>query len=304
MSGQERRDGLSGRERRDGVSGGIGFIGLGNIGAPMARRLLDRPDELVVMDVSAAATAPFAAAGAAVAATPAEVARTARVIGIVVQNEQQVRDVLDGPDGILSTAASGTVVAVHSTISAEGAVELAALAAGAGIDLVDAPISGGAMGAHEGTLAVMVGGTEEAVERARPMLDRYASLVVHAGPVGAGTHMKIARNLITFASYAAGGEAQRLAAAAGLDVALLGEVVRHSDRITGGPGAVMIRPIAEELDESDGLRPIFDHTLTLGAKDLDLAAEMGDELGIDTPFAELARRTLGAALGLEPYPDR
>jgi 3-hydroxyisobutyrate dehydrogenase len=286
------------------MSGGIGFIGLGNIGAPMARRLLDRPDELVVMDVSAAATAPFAAAGAAVAATPAEVAGTARVIGIVVQNEQQVRDVLDGPDGILSTAASGTVVAVHSTISAEGAVELAALAAGAGIDLVDAPISGGAMGAHEGTLAVMVGGTEEAVERARPMLDRYASLVVHAGPVGAGTHMKIARNLVTFASYAAGGEAQRLAAAAGLDVALLGEVVRHSDRITGGPGAVMIRPTAEELDESDGLRPIFDHTLTLGAKDLDLAAEMGDELGIDTPFAELARHTLGAALGLEPYPDR
>jgi hypothetical protein len=86
-------------------------------------------------------------------------------------------------------------------------------------------------------------------------------------------------------------------------VARLGEVVRHSDRITGGPGAVMIRPTAEEMDESDGLRPIFGHTLTLGAKDLDLAAEMGEELGVSTPFAELARRTLGASLGLEPYPE-
>lgn len=281
----------------------IGFIGLGNIGAPMARRLLDRPAELVVLDVAAAATAPFAAEGATVAATPAELAARARVISIVVRDEAQVADVLDGPDGLLAAATAGTVVAVHSTISAEGAVALADRAAAAGVDLVDAPISGGAMGAHEGTLAVMVGGSDDAVERARPVLERYASLVVHCGPVGQGTRMKIARNLITFASFAAVGEAQRLAQAAGLDVAALGDVVRHSDRVTGGAGAIMLRPDASVMADDDGLRPIFAHTAALGTKDLDLAAELGDGLDVDTPVAELARRLLAPALGLESYPE-
>lgn len=281
----------------------IGFIGLGNIGAPMARRLLDRPDELVVLDVAAAATAPFAAEGATVAATPAELAARARVISIVVRDEAQVAEVLDGPDGLLAGAAAGTVVAVHSTISAEGAVALAERASAAGVDLVDAPISGGAMGAHEGTLAVMVGGSDDAVERARPVLERYASLVVHCGPVGQGTRMKIARNLITFASFAAVGEAQRLAQAAGLDVAALGDVVRHSDRVTGGAGAIMLRPDASVMADDDGLRPIFAHTAALGTKDLDLAAELGDGLDVDTPVAELARRLLAPALGLESYPE-
>lgn len=281
----------------------VGFIGLGNIGAPMARRLLDGDVPLVVHDVVAAAVEPFVAEGAVAASTPAELARDATVISIVVQDEAQVRDVLVGPDGILAAASPGTVVAVHSTISAEGAAALADLAAGAGVELVDAPISGGAIGAHEGTLAVMVGGTEAAVERARPVLDRYATLVVHVGPVGSGTRMKIARNLITFASFAAVGEAQRLAAVAGLDVGQLGDVVRHSDRVTGGAGAIMLRPDAGEMEPDDGLRPIFGHTLTLGAKDLDLAAAMGAELGVDTPFAELARRLLASALGLEAYPE-
>lgn len=281
----------------------IGFIGLGNIGAPMARRLLDRPDELVVLDVAAAATAPFAAEGATVAATPAELAARARVISIVVRDEAQVADVLDGPDGLLAAATAGTVVAVHSTISAEGAVALAERASAAGVDLVDAPISGGAMGAHEGTLAVMVGGSDDVVERARPVLERYASLVVHCGPVGQGTRMKIARNLITFASFAAVGEAQRLAQAAGLDVAALGDVVRHSDRVTGGAGAIMLRPDASVMADDDGLRPIFAHTAALGTKDLELAAELGDGLNVDTPVAELARRLLAPALGLESYPE-
>ncbi|MCB1267127.1 MAG: NAD(P)-dependent oxidoreductase [Acidimicrobiia bacterium] len=269
----------------------------------MARRLLDRPDELVVLDVAAAATAPFAAEGATVAATPAELAARARVISIVVRDEAQVADVLDGPDGLLAAATAGTVVAVHSTISAEGAVALAERASAAGVDLVDAPISGGAMGAHEGTLAVMVGGSDDAVERARPVLERYASLVVHCGPVGQGTRMKIARNLITFASFAAVGEAQRLAQAAGLDVAALGDVVRHSDRVTGGAGAIMLRPDASVMADDDGLRPIFAHTAALGTKDLELAAELGDGLNVDTPVAELARRLLAPALGLESYPE-
>ncbi len=101
----------------------------------------------------------------------------------MVRDEDQVRDVLSGSDGLLSTATPGTVVAVHSTISADGAAALAAVAAEAGVELVDAPVSGGAMGAHEGTLAIMVGGSDAAVERCR---EPFASDGVVGGPLRPG----------------------------------------------------------------------------------------------------------------------
>jgi 3-hydroxyisobutyrate dehydrogenase len=279
----------------------VGFIGLGNIGAPMARRLAAWPGGLVVHDVFPAAMEKFTSRGATGAGSGAEVASQCAVICVMVQNETQVRDVLDGPEGILATALPGTVVVVHSTISAEAAVALAELAASADVELVDAPVSGGAGGAREGSLAVMVGGSDAAVARATPVLEQFAAMVQHMGPVGAGTRTKIARNLITFASYAVVGEAQRLAEAAGLDLGKLGDVVRHSDRVTGGPGAIMVRPTAAEMAQDDGLRPIFAHSETLGGKDLELAIRMGAELGVDTFFAQTALQALPAALGLAPY---
>ena len=279
----------------------VGFIGLGNIGSPMARRLKDWPGGLVVCDAFPAAMEPFTSRGVTGAVNGAEVAATSAVICVMVQNEAQVRDVLEGPEGILATALPGTVVVVHSTISAEAAVSLAELAATAGVELVDAPVSGGAGGAREGSLAVMVGGSDAAVARCTPVLEYFAAMVQHMGPIGAGTRTKIARNLITFASYAVVGEAQRLAEAAGLDLGKLGDVVRHSDRVTGGPGAIMVRPTAAEMDAEDGMRPLFAHSATLGGKDLELAIRMGEELGVDTFFAQAATQALPSALGLEPY---
>ena len=281
------------------MSGAVGFIGLGNIGAPMARRLLGWPGGLVVHDVVSAACEPFVEAGATMADTPAEVAAAAGVISVMVQTEDQVREVLEGPAGIGAGARPGTVVAVHSTISPEGAASLAEVAARHGIDLIDAAVSGGAMGAASGRLAFLVGGGAEAVERARPALELMGDLVERFGEVGAGTTAKITRNLITFASYAVAGEAQRLATAAGLDVGALGRVVRHSDAVTGGPGAIMVRPTAEVMADDDPLRPIFDHTLALGTKDLELATALGDQAGVPTPFARLAAQHLAAAIGLE-----
>ncbi|CAN5555308.1 NAD(P)-dependent oxidoreductase [soil metagenome] len=279
----------------------VGFIGLGNIGSPMARRLAPWPGGLVVHDVFPAAMEKFTSRGAIGAASGAEVASQCAVICVMVQNETQVREVLEGPDGILATALPGTVVAVHSTISAEAAVSLAELAAGAQVELVDAPVSGGAMGAHDGTMAIMVGGSDAAVARCTRVFEHLATMVQHMGPIGAGTRTKIARNLITFASFAVVGEAQRLAEAAGLDLGKLGDVVRHSDKITGGPGSIMIRPDAGEMDVEDGLRSIFNHTATLGGKDLELAIRMGEDLDVDVPMALIAAQALPAALGLEQY---
>ena len=136
------------------------------------------------------------------------------------------------------------------------------------------------------------------MERATPVLERFATMVQH---MGGRAPTKITRNLLTFA--AAVGEAQRLAEAAGLDLGKLGEVVRHSDKVTGGPGAIMIRPTATPMAEDDGLRPIFAHSAELGAKDLELARRMAAELGVAAPFAELAQRWLPSALGLVEPPE-
>ena len=280
----------------------LGFIGLGQIGAPMAKRWCDQPGGLSVFDVVDAATAPFAAAGAHVAISPAGVAERATVISLMVRDDAQVRSVVSGSDGILATASAGTVVIIHSTVEADTPAEIAALCAPHGVAVLDAPVSGGAMGAHEGTLALMVGGDAEAVALATPALERLGTLVAHLGPIGAGTRAKLARNLITFASYAAVGEASRLAEAAGVDLAKLGEVVRHSDRVTGGPGAIMLRGTAAPLPADDGLRPIFEHARGLGEKDLALAIGLGAELGVETPVAEQALNQLGTALGV-PHSD-
>ncbi len=277
---------------------GVGFIGLGQIGAPMATRLLAWPDGLTVFDVHAPATEAFAAKGAHVAASPAEVAARSSVISIMVRDDAQVTDVLTGADGILANAAPGTVVAVHSTVEADTPARLAELAAQHGVDLVDAPVSGGFMGAHAGTLALMVGGTDAAFAKVAEPFALLGTLVAHLGPIGAGTRAKLARNLITFASMAAVGEASRLAEATGVDLKKLGEVVRHSDQVTGGPGAVMLRPTAAPLDPSDGLHPIFTHTRELGEKDLHLALALASEHGLDLPMARFALDHLGAALGV------
>ena len=279
-------------------SPGLGFIGLGQIGKPMARRLTDWSGGLTVCDAVAATTESFARRGVAVAPTPAEVARHATVISIMVRDDTQVTDVLTGADGILGAAQAGTVVAVHSTIGPGTAERLAALAADHEVSVIDAPVSGGAMGAAAGTLAFMVGGTDAAIERVREPFALMGSLVAHVGPVGAGTRAKLARNLITFASFVAVGEALALAQAAGVDLARLGEVVRHSDGVTGGPGSIMLGQAAGPLAEHDGLHAVFSHTRDLGEKDLRLALGLGDELGVDLPAARLALDHLATALGV------
>lgn len=278
-----------------GAAAAVGFIGLGNIGGPMAKRLVDRPGGLHVFDVVAAATEPFADAGATVAGNVTAIAQACDVISVMVRDDVQVREVVGE---IAPAARPGTIVAIHSTISPETATDLAVEVASAGVEIVDAPVSGGAMGAATGELAAMVGGSDDAVERCRDVFGAWASLVAHMGPVGAGTRAKLARNLLHFVSFAAVGEALRIAEAGGVDLLALGTVVRHSDKVTGGPGAIMIRNTTDPIEPGDGLRPIFTHTRELGAKDLRHAIELATELRVATPLAEAAAPLLAAALGV------
>ncbi|MFI6366488.1 NAD(P)-dependent oxidoreductase [Nocardia sp. NPDC050630] len=276
----------------------VGFIGLGNMGAPMAKSLLSWPGGLTVCDMRPDAVAPLLEAGAAAAVSAAEIAEKAAVISVTVLDDAQVRAVVTGPDGVLRTAAPGTVVAVHSTISDRTAEELAGECGEYGVELVDAPISGGAVGAARGKLAVMVGGSDTAFERVRGPFGCFADLVVHAGPVGAGTRMKLARNLLHFIAFTAATEAQRLAEAADLDITVLGNVVRHSDAVTGGPGAIMLRDRTAPIEPHDFWLPILSHVRDLGEKDLSLALDLGARLGVELPLAELALDRLGPGLGV------
>lgn len=126
--------------------------------------------------------------------------------------------------------------------------------------------------------------------------------MIHAGEPGAGTRMKLARNMLTFVSYAAAAEAQRLAEACGLDLVALGKVVRHSDSFTGGAGAIMFRNTTAPMEPADPLRPLLEHTRGLGEKDLSLALALGEVVSVDLPLAQLALQRLAAGLGV-PHPD-
>ncbi|AHC27392.1 MULTISPECIES: NAD(P)-dependent oxidoreductase [Mycobacteriaceae] len=278
----------------------LGYIGLGNQGAPMAKRLADWPDGLIVFDVRTEAMTPLAELGAQLADSVAHVAK-ADVISVTVLNDAQVRDVVAE---LGEHAAPGTVIAIHSTIEPGTAPELAERLAAKGIHVVDAPVSGGAGAADKGELAVMVGASEEAYAAVKPVFKKWASLVVRAGEPGAGTRMKLARNMLTFIGFAASCEAMALAEASGIDLQKLGRVVRHSDAQSGGPGAIILRDDTRPLEPDHWLFDMFTHTRGLGEKDLSLALGLGEAVGVELPLAQVALQNLADGLGVPHTKER
>jgi 3-hydroxyisobutyrate dehydrogenase-like beta-hydroxyacid dehydrogenase len=261
----------------------------------MAKRLVDWPGGLIVFDVRPDATTSFADAGVQVADTVSDMA-AADIISVMVLNDDQVRDVVAE---IAPQAKRGTVIAIHSTIDHKTAVELAAELESNDVHVIDAPVSGGVDAVKTGELAVMVGADREVYERIKPPFKQWASMVVHAGEPGAGSRMKLARNMLTFTSFAAACEAMKLAERAGLDVQALGRVVRHTDALSGGTGAMMFRDdMSHPLAPDHFLYQPFLHTCALGEKDLSLALGLGREVGLDLPLAQIALQNLAEGLGV------
>jgi 3-hydroxyisobutyrate dehydrogenase len=173
----------------------VAFLGLGAIGAPMARHLVPPHTNLTVWNRSAARARDFAAGTSVrVAETPAEAARDADVVLTCLPTSGDVEALLDGPDGLLASLAAGAVLVDCTSGDPATSRRIAARLAERGVAFLDAPVSGGTSGARQGTLTVMVGGDAAVLERVRPVLERFGRKIVHCGPIGAGDALKAVNN--------------------------------------------------------------------------------------------------------------
>jgi 2-hydroxy-3-oxopropionate reductase len=205
----------------------IGFIGLGLMGRPMAKNLLKAGHRLIVNSRSQGPVDDLVASGAARGATPADVARAATCIITMVPDSPDVEQVLDGPHGVFTAMQPGTIVIDMSSISPVVARRLAARASELGGTMLDAPVSGGEIGAINGTLSIMVGGDAAAFARAKPILDVMGNpeKVVHIGDSGAGQLCKLCNQMVIGGTLAVVAEALALARKAGVDAAKVREAL-------------------------------------------------------------------------------
>ncbi len=256
----------------------VGVIGVGIIGGGIARALQRAGWPLVVRDPNPEKIAPFGAS--TIAASAADVARRCDVVIVAVFSEEQVRGVFTSADGLLDGARPGLVVITVSTVGVPLIEELQRLAGPAGITLLDGGVTGGRDSAREGRLVAMIGGPKAAVDRVRPVLDAFTTLVVHAGPSGAGIRAKLARQLITYSAYYAAQCASEIAARAGVDLDTLAQAIRMSDSQTGGPAT-------QQLARRTADRETREHQAAACLKDIGAARDLAASLGIDLPLADL-----------------
>jgi 3-hydroxyisobutyrate dehydrogenase-like beta-hydroxyacid dehydrogenase len=269
----------------------VAFLGLGIMGSRMAANLARKGFELSVWNRTAATAEAFGAQHpeARVAKTPADAAAGAETIVTMVVDGPQVRTVLLGHDGAVAGAATGTLAIDCSTIGAAAAREIGDELSGHGIELVDAPVTGSSPKAEDGTLTIMAGGSEEAFDRARPVLEAMGGLIVHAGPLGHGQLVKVINNAVAATNAAVLGEALLVAARAGVDLDALIEVMA-----AGSGGSAMLTLKAAPMRRHD-YTTLFklEHML----KDVRLCLEEGQATGAPFQFAALTREILTAAEG-------
>jgi len=268
----------------------LGFIGLGAMGNRMARRLLAAGHPLVGYNRTAAKAEPLVAAGMKLAASPRQVAEAADVVFSMVTNTEALEAIAHGPDGVLAGLRPGTTWVEMSTVSPTATRRLAEVAAARGATVIDAPVSGSAITVEQGQLSFMVGGDPAALERVRPYLLAIGPTITHVGALGLAATMKIATNLGIAVQMLAFSEAVLLAEKAGIAreravETLLKSVVASPMLKYRGP-FVLAMP-AEAL---------FD--VPMMQKDLELALELGHQLGVPLPTTALTQSMLTAARAL------
>jgi 3-hydroxyisobutyrate dehydrogenase len=259
----------------------IAFVGLGTMGAPMVRHLLNAGFAVTVHNRTRSKEEPLAELGAGRAATPAEAASNAGVVITMVSDTPDVEHVLFGDGGVAEGARAGTIVVDMSTISADATRGFGERLAEHGVHLVDAPVSGGSEGAEKGTLTIMCGGAADDVERVRPVLEAMGSKITHVGPLGSGQLTKAVNQVIIAGYFQALAEGMVLGMKTGLDM----------DKVIEAISAGMCRSAVLDMRAANMINGTYPlgFKLALHLKDLRIALDTAERAGAELPLAEMVR---------------
>lgn len=267
----------------------VGFIGLGNMGHPQATEIANGGFELAVYD-SWPKTLESFRGRARLASSPAEVAGEADLICICVRDDQQVREVIAGADGLLSSIRPGALVLVHSTVSPATIAAMAAAAARRDAQLIDAAVTRTRFSASQGPFVLtMTGGDPALTERARAVLNTFSTQVVHAGPLGAGMALKITNNFVTWVHVLTIQQAFRLAKAGGVEIDKLREVMTGNGNLTPVSRAVIEGLVNDAGAMSEERQAFAESQGKIGEKDLELALEFARAGEVNLSMARHAR---------------
>ena len=271
------------------VKPAVGFIGIGAMGEPMALNLIKAGYQLTVYARRAEAAAALVKAGAALAATPAEVARASAIVVTMVTTAADCEQVTLGAQGLIEGAAAGAVVIDMATISPLAARRIAEALAARGIEHIDAPVSGGPMGARDGTLSIMAGGADAVFARVKPLFEAMGKTILHMGDHGAGQVTKACNQLSLTVTLQGVAEAINLAARCGVDP------VKVREAMLGGFAASRVLELfgkrMVERDFEHGVDARFYH------KDLNIVLGLTHELGLPSPAAAVTLQQINALVG-------
>lgn len=266
----------------------VGFIGLGTMGKPMARNLLKAGYTLTVYDVVPAPIEELAGEGATAATSPREVAEKSDIVLASLPDTPYVEEALLGPNGVAEGAKPGLIVVDHSTIAPKAAENLAAELEKRGLHFLDAPVSGGDIGARDGTLTIMVGGKEEVFNDSLEILNVVGKRITRVGDSGAGQIAKVCTQIVTVCTIAGIGEALTLAAKAGADLDNVLKVLQ-----TGGAACWTLDVRAPNLIKRN-FQPGF--RARLQYKDVNIALQSGEDYAVSLPVTGAVRELYAAMI--------
>jgi len=264
----------------------IGFIGLGIMGKPMSRNLLKAGYKLIVYDIVQEAVKEVAAAGAEVGSSPKDVASRTDIIITMLPNSPHVKEVILGKNGVLEGVSSGKIVVDMSSIAPATSQEVAKALAAKGVEMLDAPVSGGEPKAIDGTLAIMVGGKEEVFNKVKDILLKMGSSAVLCGDIGAGNVTKLANQIIVALNIAAMSEAYVLSTKAGVDPA------KVFDAIKGGLAGSTVLNAKSPMVLEGNYKPGF--RIELHIKDLQNALDTAHNLSVPIPLTSVVMEIMQA----------
>jgi 2-hydroxy-3-oxopropionate reductase len=268
------------------MAGNVGFIGLGIMGKPMARHLLDAGYALTVYSRSRGPVDELAAEGATAAASPREVTERTEIVITMLPDSPDVQAVITGEDGVLRGAREGGLIIDMSTISPIVARELAERASELGVGMLDAPVSGGDVGARNATLSIMVGGSAEDFARAEPLFGTMGKTITHVGPAASGQVVKACNQVVVALVLEAVSEALVLGSKAGVDPATIIQV------LSGGMAATRVMEMRGPNFLEHNFTPGF--KVDLHHKDLGIALSTAREYGVSLPLTGIVEQMLQA----------